>query len=40
VKVRAETRRATLVVYLPMGVVGAADVEETLARLLSKAPVG
>lgn len=40
VKVRKETRRATLVVYLPKGVVGAADVEATLARLLSKAPAG
>jgi DNA/RNA-binding domain of Phe-tRNA-synthetase-like protein len=40
VKVREETRRATLVVYLPRGVVGAAEVEATLARLLSKAPVG
>ena len=39
VKVREETRRATLVVYLPKGVVGAPDVEATLARLLSKAPV-
>ncbi len=40
VKVRERTLRATLVVYLPKGVVGAADVEEALARLLSKAPVG
>jgi DNA/RNA-binding domain of Phe-tRNA-synthetase-like protein len=40
VKVREGTLRATLVVYLPVGVVGAADVEKTLARLLSKAPVG
>ncbi len=40
VKVREETRRATLVVYLPRGVAGAADVEETLARLLSKASLG
>jgi DNA/RNA-binding domain of Phe-tRNA-synthetase-like protein len=40
VKVREETRRATLVVYLPRGVVGAADVDATLARLLSKARIG
>jgi DNA/RNA-binding domain of Phe-tRNA-synthetase-like protein len=40
VKVREGTLRATLVVYLPSGGVGAADATETLARLLSKAPVG
>ena len=40
VKVREETRRATLVVYLPRGVVGPAEVEEALARVLSNAPVG
>ncbi len=40
VKVKEETGRATLAVYLPQEVVGAADVREMLARLLSKAPLG
>jgi DNA/RNA-binding domain of Phe-tRNA-synthetase-like protein len=40
VRVKEDTRRATLVVYLPRGVVGAANVEKALPGLLSKAPVG
>lgn len=40
VKVRDETRRATLVVYLPQEVVKPEVARETLAWLLSKAPVG
>jgi DNA/RNA-binding domain of Phe-tRNA-synthetase-like protein len=40
VKIQPETRRATLVVYLPSGVVGRPAVQEALSDLLSKVPVG
>lgn len=39
VKVTAETERATLVVYLPEGVVSADQVRAALARLVSGGPV-
>jgi DNA/RNA-binding domain of Phe-tRNA-synthetase-like protein len=39
VKVTAETERATLVVYLPEGVVSADEVRTTLARLIAGGPV-